>query len=78
MKDPSRLLAVRIVAKQILGAQVIADFRKRLVQPAVAYVEILAAGLFGQGDQRVLSARVAPGAGLDGHIDNRVDHYFVA
>ena len=69
---------LRIIAEQILRAQVVADARKGLVEPAVADVKALAAGLLGQGDERVLAAQVAAGAGLDGHVDDGVDHHLVA
>ena len=69
---------LRIVANEILRAQVVADPGKGFVEPAVVHIEMLAASLFGQGDERVFAAQVASGAGLNGHVDERVDHHFVA
>ena len=61
-----------------MGAQVVGDLLEGLVEAALVDVEAFAAGLLGEGDEGVLAAEVAAGAGLDGHVDERVDHDFVA
>src|SRR5271165_2704737 len=71
-------LVVGIVSDEVLRAQVFADSCKGFVEVAGLDVEALAAGLFGERDERVLAADVAAGAGLDGHVDDGVDHDFGA
>ena len=71
-------LVVGVVGEQVLGAEVVADLGEGLVEAAIADVEALAAGLLGEGDEGVFAAEVAAGAGLDGHVDDGVDHDFIA
>src|SRR5579863_3797657 len=78
MEGSSGLLILRIISEDILCAQILADARKGLVEAAIVHVEALAAGLLGEGDERVLAAGVAAGAGGNGHVDEAVDHDFIA
>src|SRR5665213_2237992 len=59
MEVEARLLIPWVVTQQILRAQVLADACKCLVEPAIAGVKALAAGLLSQADKRVLAAQVA-------------------
>ena len=47
-KVGARRLVARIVAEQVLRAQIVAHLRRGLVQAALVHVKMLAAGLLGQ------------------------------
>src|ERR1035438_5194421 len=71
---PRRALR-RIISQQILRAQFVADFAKRLVQiPRGGRVIILPTRIVRELDQGVLAAGFASSAALDGNDDDRVDN----
>ena len=57
---------MRIIANQILRAQIVADPLERLIQSTVAHIVALAARLLCQGDQRVFPTQFATRAAAIG------------
>src|SRR5215469_2130041 len=70
-------LVPRVVPDHVLGPQIVADTRERLVKTALFDVEVLATRLLRECNHGVLTADVAACAGLNRHVDNGVDHHFV-
>src|ERR1700761_6882662 len=78
MKARAGHLLGGVIAEQILRSQILRDLREGLVEATGAGVKILAAGLLGERDEGVLTAGIAPSAGLNRHVDDAVDHHLAA